>query len=46
MLLFVVIPGPSVFSLTLRYHVSSGTVSKLNQKVYQHIEAWRNSRNS
>ncbi len=22
--------------------VSSGTVSKLNQKVYQHIEAWRN----
>lgn len=24
--------------------VSSGTVSKLNQKVYQHIERWRNAR--
>jgi transposase-like protein len=22
--------------------VSSGTVSRLNQKIYRHIEAWRN----
>jgi putative transposase len=24
------------------YRVSSGTVSRLNQKIYRHIEAWRN----
>jgi transposase-like protein len=26
------------------HRVSSGTLSRLNQKIYRHIEAWRNRR--